>query len=445
MDPDLYSGLKEYLATASIPANTPKELHALIKKTAHGYTLDKNTLYKLKESRQGTLGTTRGRQHRNLLIVPPRQQLPPLLRNYHDHHLAGHQAKENTYQKIAEQYYWPGMKKDVTDYVQTCKICQKRSRQKGEAPLNPITKHPIPFHQVGIDVIGPLPRTLTGYRYIVVAIDHFTKWPEARALAEADAQSITRFIYEDIICRHGVPAILSSDQGTEFVNEMITALTNVYKISHIKTTAYHPQGNGQVERTNQTLKNILAKITPASGDWSHYLPSALSVIRNTRQASVKFSPSELLYGYPMRHHFDQEESVSADPKDPEEYALEEFTRIKEFRSQAAQFIKRAQDRQKRTHDSRVQALPPLQIGDLVLIWQTAVEVDMSAKLKPKYKGPYYIHRVKGTTYWLKNKNNGAIHPKPYHRNLLKVYQERPTPIIRKPVVEVPVRRRPPEE
>jgi Integrase zinc binding domain/Integrase core domain len=445
MDNDLHTGLKGYLATASIPAKTPQEFHTLIKKTAPRYTLIKNTLYKLEESRQGTLGTTRGRQHRNLLIVPPRHQVPPLFKNYHDHHLAGHQAKENTYQKIAERYYWPGMKKDVTEYVQTCKICQKRSRQKGEAPLNPIVKNPNPLYQVGIDVVGPLPRTLTGYRYIVVAVDHFTKWPEARALTEADAQSIVRFLYEDIICRHGVPTILSSDQGTEFVNEMITALTDVYKISHIKTTTYHPQGNGQVERTNQTLKNILAKITPASGDWSHYLPSALSVIRNTRQASTKFSPSELLYGYPMRHHFDQEESEPADPKDPEEYALEEFTWIREFRSQASQFIKRAQDRQKRTHDSKVQALLPLQIGDLVLVWQTAVEVDMSAKLKPKYKGPYYVHRVKGTTYWLKNKTNGTLHPKPYHRNLLKAYQERSVTSSRQPVVEVPARRSPPKK
>src|SRR5436305_11955953 len=108
--------------------------------------------------------------------------------------------------------------------------------------------------------------------------------------------------------------------------------------------------NGQVERTNQTLKNILAKITPASGDWSHYLPSALSVIRNTHQASTKFSPSELLYGYPMRHHYEQGGDAPADPKDPEEYAQEEFSCVKEFRSQASQFIKRAQDQQKQTHD-----------------------------------------------------------------------------------------------
>jgi transposase InsO family protein len=95
--------------------------------------------------------------------------------------------------------------------------------------------------------MGPLPCTLTGKRYIVVAVDHFTKWVEAKALEEADAQSITTFIYEDIICHHGVPQILSSDRGTEFINELIAALTSEYKIKHIKTTAYHPEGNGQVE------------------------------------------------------------------------------------------------------------------------------------------------------------------------------------------------------
>jgi hypothetical protein len=439
MNHELFTGLREYLAIAKISSKTPPEFHMLIQRIAPKYTLDKNILYKSEESRQGTLESSRGRQHRNHLIVPPRSQMPALLKNYHDHHLAGHLAAGNTHQRIAERFYWPGMKKDISEYVQTCRTCQKRTRQKGEAPLNPIPKNPIPFHQVGIDVVGPLPRTLTGFRYIVVAVDHFTKWPEARALEEADAQSITRFLYEDIISRHGIPAILSSDQGTEFVNEMVAALTNVYKISHIKTTAYHPQGNGQVERTNQTLKNILAKITPTSGDWSHYLPSALSVIRNTRQASTKFSPSELLYGYPMRHHYGQQESSPPDPEDPEEYAQEEFVRIREFRSQAELFIKRAQDRQKRAHDTRVQLLPPLEIGDLVLVWQTVIEMDMSAKLKPKYKGPYFVHQVKGTTYWLKNKTNGAIHPKTYHRNKLKLYHER-SPPKPQPMVVIPVRR-----
>ena len=110
--------------------------------------------------------------------------------------------------------------------------------------------------------MGPLPQTWNGKKYVIVAIDHFTKWVEARALESNDAQNILTFVYEDIICRHGVPQIITSDRGSEFVNELIKALTRVYKIHHIKTTAYHPQGNGQTERTNDTLKNILAKIIP---------------------------------------------------------------------------------------------------------------------------------------------------------------------------------------
>ena len=146
--------------------------------------------------------------------------------------------------------------------------------------------------------MGPLPITLTGKRYVVVAIDHFTKWIEARALETADAQNVASFIYDDIICRHGIPNILTSDNGTEFVNELITTLTSVYKIQHIKSTAYHPQGNGQTERANQTLKNLLAKlIMEYKGDWSHYLSSVLFITRTSRQASTRFTPADLLHGY----------------------------------------------------------------------------------------------------------------------------------------------------
>jgi hypothetical protein len=171
----------------------------------------------------------------------------PTLKKLHDEPLSGHQGQNNTYQKVAQYYYWPGMKEDITDYVRTCKICQKCQRRRGEAPLEPIQKQPTPFYQISVDVQGPLPRMLTRKRYIIVAIDHFTKWIEAHALEEVDAQSIMQFIYEDVICRHGVPTLMTTDCGTEFVNELLTTLSEVYKIRHICTTTYHPQGNGQVE------------------------------------------------------------------------------------------------------------------------------------------------------------------------------------------------------
>src|SRR3954470_10271251 len=244
MDPALHAGLIGYLSAGTLSDKTPMELRSLIKKIVHNYTLKKSTLYKEDKSRQGTLG---GRQHQNCCTIISCQHLQPLLNQLHDHPLSGHQGQDNTYQKVSKYYYWPGMKSDVQEYVHTCKTCQKCHHHQGEAPLEPIIKHPTPFYQVGINIMGPLPKTLSGYRYIVVAIDHFTKWVEARTIEEADAQYITLFLYEDIICHHGVPTILSPDKGTEFVNKMIATLISMYKIKHIKTTTYHPQGNGQVE------------------------------------------------------------------------------------------------------------------------------------------------------------------------------------------------------
>jgi transposase InsO family protein len=256
--------------------------------------------------------------------------------------------------------------------------------------------------------MGPLPQTLTGKHYIIVAVDHFTKWPEARAVAEADASTIVQFLFEDVIYCHGVSVLMTTDRGTEFVNELVTILASVYKIRHIRTTAYHPQGNGQVERMNRVIKDILAKITPKkTGDWSLSLPTALSAIRNTRQQSTRFTPSELLYGCQMRQHFESD----ADPEshdDPIEYAQAEFGRILAIRSQAHGFIKKAQDRQKKYHDGHMQILPPLEIGDLVMLWHDMVEVNLSAKLEPKWEGPFVIKDYKRTTYHLKNLDNTLL-------------------------------------
>src|SRR3954468_23210328 len=174
--------------------------------------------------------------------------------------------------------------------------------------------------------MGPLNTTPNGKRYIVLAIDHFTKYIEARALEDADAQSIAVFIHDDIICRHGVPKILTSDRGTEFVNELIQALTKTYRIHHITTTAYHPEGNGQTERANRTIKDILAKITPKSGNWDHYLNTAISATRYTRSASTLFSPFELLHGFDFRRPYETPVTQTAD-LNPMEYAEQEFARL----------------------------------------------------------------------------------------------------------------------
>jgi len=116
-----------------------------------------------------------------------------------------------------------------------------------------------PFHHLGIDLVGPLPLTKQGNRYLVVATEYVTKWPEVKAIPAKTAIEVTTFLYKDIICRHGCPRELLSDQGKEFCNEVINELCAKFRIRHALSSPYHPQTNGLVEHFNQTLCHTLAK------------------------------------------------------------------------------------------------------------------------------------------------------------------------------------------
>ena len=172
----------------------------------------------------------------------------------HDHETSGHFGKDATYNRIKDRYYWKGMIKDVEKYVKSCDKCQRRGKPQGKHRLHSIRVDE-PFARIGIDIVGPLPRSKNGNRYIVVAMDYFTKWPEAKALKEATAKEVSKFIYEEIICRHGCPKRILSDRGTHFNNQLIEDLTNKFTIKHGFSTPYHPKTNGLVKRFNKLYMN----------------------------------------------------------------------------------------------------------------------------------------------------------------------------------------------
>src|ERR1044071_9137013 len=120
---------------------------------------------------------------------------------------------------------------------------------------------------------------MQGNRYIITAIDYFTRWPEAKAVPQANAQNAAKFIYEEFICRHGTINIIHSDQETHFVNETINDLMKRFDMKHHKVTAYYPQANGLVERFNGTLKKTLAKISAGEEDSDDFLIAGLLVHR----------------------------------------------------------------------------------------------------------------------------------------------------------------------
>ena len=139
--------------------------------------------------------------------VIPWSLVSTIISIHHDDPTAAYQSKDVVYNLIKGRYTWQGMYKDIREYVQTCWECQHRGNTKHNNIKRTITPSGL-FKRWRIDIVGPLPVTERGHRYIVCAVDYFSWWPEARALKAANAETVATFIYEEIICQHGPPEII---------------------------------------------------------------------------------------------------------------------------------------------------------------------------------------------------------------------------------------------
>lgn len=210
--------------------------------------------------------------------------------------LSSHHGRDATQKLIKKRYYWPSISNDIKNYIKTCDACQKTN----PATLKVIPDlHSIPvpkqvFKQIGVDIMS-LPE-VDNLKFIVVAIDYFSKWSEAKALPDKSAESVARFLYDDVICRHGCPLIHITDQGREFTNKLISELFRLTGTQQRVTTAYHPQANGLVERQNRTIKNCLLKVLQDNSKrWPNILQGVLFAHRTTQHCSTGYSPFQIIY------------------------------------------------------------------------------------------------------------------------------------------------------
>ena len=174
-------------------------------------------------------------------------------------------------------YYWPGMHMDAVDLLRRCAACQRHAPKtlRPKNPLVPVTSA-WPFQQWGIDLVGPFPDAPGAVKFIIVAVDYFTKWVEAKALASTTAMVIRKFIWEHIICRFGLPLRIISDNGTNFASEDLQKWFKEMKIEHHFASVAHPQAKGQVESINkQIVDGIKARPGTARRGWVDELPSIL--------------------------------------------------------------------------------------------------------------------------------------------------------------------------
>jgi transposase InsO family protein len=210
------------------------------------------------------------------------------------HNLA-HPGVEATVRSVSAKFCWPKMAKQVRLFARQCISCQK-AKVSTHIHLAPAAI-PVPqrrFEHVHVDIVGPLP-TSSGFSYLFTVIDRTTRWPEAIPLSGISAAECAAALFSGWIQRFGVPAYITSDRGTQFTSSLWSALCELLSITHIQTTAYHPQSNGLVERFHRRLKDSL-RARLAGSDWIDHLPWVLLGVRTSTPLEGGLSPAEAVMG-----------------------------------------------------------------------------------------------------------------------------------------------------
>ena len=211
-------------------------------------------------------------------------------------HDLSHPSIRATKQLVAAKFVWPGLRKQVGIWAKTCLRCQAaKVHRHTTAPVDQFVPATRRFDHIQVDIVGPLPPS-QNYRYLLTVVDRFTRWPEAIPLVDAQTTTCAKALALHWIARLGVPAELTSDRGSQFTSELWATLSQLNGTRRHRTTAYHPQSNGIVERFHRHLKSaLMARLT--GPDWIDELPWVLLGIRTSEDLGC--SSAEMVYGAPL--------------------------------------------------------------------------------------------------------------------------------------------------
>lgn len=206
-------------------------------------------------------------------LVLPEQCRRTVIQVAHSIPIACHLGRDKTTRRVLQKFYWPTLFRDIAKFCQSCEACQKVSATRPRpAPLKPLPVMDEPFKRIAMDIIGLLPKSRSGKRFVLVICDYATRYPEAVALKSIDAAIIAEELVK-VFARVGIPEEVLTDQGSNFTSKLLAELYNMLHVHIIRTSPYHPQTDGLVERFNGTLKMMLRKTAAQEGkDWDKLLP-----------------------------------------------------------------------------------------------------------------------------------------------------------------------------
>lgn len=305
----------------------------------------------------------------------PRPYLPVTYRYaaYQAQHGLCHPGVRTTRKQISSKFFWPSMNKEVGQWTQACVSCQ-RAKVNRHVTTTPNQFPPSQrFEHIHIDIVGPL-RLSNEYRYCVTIIDRCTKWPEAIPVRDITAEIVAQALYNNWIVRFGCPLRITTDQGRQFESALFNGLMKKFGISRLRTTAYHPQSNGQVERWHRTMKAALMA-RGATTQWADELPTVLLGLRTALRQDNNLSPALMTYGTTLR--------IPSDFFIPTESKIEDAELVRRLSHTMTSLTPAPQA----SHSS----CQPFVYKDLATCTHVFIRNDtVRAPLTPPYDGPYEV-------------------------------------------------------
>ena len=356
-------------------------------------------------------------------LLVPKSRREMIFQAAHYNPMAGHLGCEKTQNRIMDRFFWPGIWADVRRWCAACPECQLVNTPAiPKAPLRPLPLVEIPFDRVAMDLIGPFDRSTQGYRFVLVLMDYATRYPEAVPLRNISAKSVAQALFQ-IISRVGIPKEILTDQGTSFMSRTLRELYELLGIQSIRTSVYHPQTDGLVERFNRTLKSMIRKfVHDDSRNWDKWLVPLLFAVREVPQASTGFSPFELLFGRKPRGVLDlikeNWEEGPSPSKNEIQYVMDLRAKLHTLGQLSRENLLEAQERQQRLYN-RGTKLRQFSPGDKVLVLLPT----SSTKLLAKWQGPFVVTRRVGDVDYEVQRADREGAKQIYHLNLLKAWKE----------------------
>ena len=319
------------------------------------------------------------------VMCVPIKLVPQVLFYAHDSPTAGHFGQRKTIWKVCQNFFWKGMTTDIKNYVRTCKECQFR-KTNTQLTHSFQGSLPIPekvFEIISIDLVGPLPITEEGHKYIVTVTDALSKFAVTYPIISPSDEEIMEGLETRIFYVFGPPKVILKDQGTNLNSNYCEAVYNRWGIKSSRTTAYHPQGNGQTERFNKTLGVALTTMIPEDKErWIEYLQPVTYGYNSVPNESTGYPPLELIIGHNSELPILNKIGFTPDNNSSE-------PSIEEKRRQARDNILISQRKNRNyKNDNRIPC--NIKPGDLVLIYSVTLKMKKGGKFENRWKGPYRV-------------------------------------------------------